>query len=228
VMRDAQGKYDSIVCCGDLAGYGPDPNPVIDWARENLAAVVRGNHDRACAGLEDLDNFNPVARAACVWTASRLSPVNLDYLHQLPSGPLRVDGFELAHGSPFDEDEYLVTVADAIPVLSSLGAVPVFFGHTHLQGGFRWMHGKYELLDKPWPWESQIPLRLDPDAAWLVNPGSVGQPRDGDPRAAYCLFDSGSREALFCRVAYDYPATARKITERGLPDTLGSRLAVGR
>jgi diadenosine tetraphosphatase ApaH/serine/threonine PP2A family protein phosphatase len=154
--------------------------------------------------------------------------VNLDYLHQLPSGPLRVNGFELAHGSPFDEDEYLVSVTDAIPVLSSLEAVPVFFGHTHLQGGFRWMHGKYELLGKPWPWESQVPLRLDPDAAWLVNPGSVGQPRDGDPRAAYCLFDSGSREALFCRVAYDYPATARKITERGLPDTLASRLAVGR
>jgi diadenosine tetraphosphatase ApaH/serine/threonine PP2A family protein phosphatase len=228
VLADACGRYDRVVCCGDLAGYGPDPNPVIDWARENLSGVVRGNHDRACAGLEDLDNFNPVARAASIWTAARLSPLNLEYLHGLPAGPLDGEGFQLVHGSPFDEDEYLMSLDEAMPVLAGLDAVPVFFGHTHVQGGFRWMNGKYELLSRPWPSEPYLRLRLDPDEASLVNPGSVGQPRDGDPRAAYCLFDGGSREVLLCRTPYDYEATARKIVASGLPDMLAARIAVGR
>ena len=228
VLADAGGRYDRIVCCGDLAGYGPDPNPVIDWARQNLHAIVRGNHDRACAGLEDLDNFNPVARAACVWTAARLSAANLEYLRDLPAGPLEMDGLQLVHGSPYDEDEYLMSLADAAPVLANLDAAPVFFGHTHVQGGFRWMGGKYEALGRPWPSEPYVRLRLDPDAAWLVNPGSVGQPRDGDPRAAYCLFEPGSREALLCRAHYDHQITARKILAQGLPDTLALRIALGR
>ena len=95
VLADARDRYDSIVCCGDLVGYGPDPNPVVDWARAHLRAVIRGNHDRACTGLENLEWFNPVARVASVWTMSQLTPVNLDYLRNLPAGPVAVDNFPL-------------------------------------------------------------------------------------------------------------------------------------
>ncbi len=228
VLADARGSYDRIVCCGDLAGYGPDPNAVIEWARENLYAVVRGNHDRACAGLEDLENFNPVARAASVWTKTRLSAGNLEYLRNLPAGPLKVGGFSLAHGSPFDEDEYLLTVDDAKPVLRRLGGALVFFGHTHMQGGLTWMHGRFEGTGYPGRGESRKAFGLAADAACLVNPGSAGQPRDGDWRAAYCLYDSGSREVALHRTAYDYETTAHKIVAGGLPDMLAARLGAGR
>jgi diadenosine tetraphosphatase ApaH/serine/threonine PP2A family protein phosphatase len=233
VVGDAQGQYDRIVCCGDLAGYGPDPNPVIDWVRENVSAVVRGNHDRACAGLEDLDGFNPVARAASVWTTERLTEANLEYLRELAAGPMEVDGFLLAHGSPEDEDEYLMTLMDAAPVLSRMETTPVFFGHTHLQGGFTWMNGRFERAGRPRAElleqsHSRLEMWLDPDAAWLVNPGSVGQPRDEDWRAAYALFDSGSRVVALCRTRYDCGKTARKIIAGGLPDMLAARLRVGR
>ena len=228
VLSEATGKYEQVLCCGDLVGYGPDPNPVVEWVRANVQAVVRGNHDRACAGLEDLENFNPVARAAVMWTARQLSPENLQYLRELPLGPVGVEDFQLAHGSPLDEDEYLLSLADALPVLNSLEASPVFFGHTHLQGGFRWMNGKFESLDRPRGGEPELRLRVDRDAALLVNPGSVGQPRDGDPRAAWALFDTESRDVTLCRTVYDWSATGVKITKRGLPDMLAARIAVGR
>jgi len=228
VVTAAKDQYDRIVCCGDLAGYGPDPNPVIDWVRENVSEVVRGNHDRACAGLEDLDGFNPVARAASVWTRERLTETNLGYLRGLMAGPVEVDGFLLAHGSPEDEDEYLMTLMDAAPVLSRMETTPVFFGHTHLQGGFTWMNGRYERADRPRARDARIEMWLDPDAAWLVNPGSVGQPRDEDWRAAYALFDSETRVLALCRARYDCGKTAKKIVAGGLPDLLASRLRVGR
>lgn len=227
VLRSAAGEYKRIVCCGDLAGYGPDPNPVIDWARANLHAVVRGNHDRGCAGIESLEWFNPVARAASLWTMSQLSPVNLEYLRTLPAGPLKVDDFQLIHGSPMDEDEYLLSVADARNVFEYLETDITFFGHTHLQGGYAWLGGQYVTIGRMEPFQNERWQRLDPDGAWLINPGSVGQPRDGDGRAAFALYDSNAHEVLYRRVAYDHDATRRKIERAGLPDVLGSRLAGG-
>jgi diadenosine tetraphosphatase ApaH/serine/threonine PP2A family protein phosphatase len=221
VLAAARGEYDRIVCCGDIAGYGPDPNLVIDWVRATIGPVIRGNHDRACVGLEDLEWFNPIARAAAVWTAAQLSKTNFKYLRNLPAGPLAVDGFQLAHGSPLDEDEYLMSLSDAVEPLTQLETNLAFFGHTHIQGAFTWMNGRYEAI-------GENCLRLEPDAAWLVNPGAVGQPRDGDPRAAYALYDTGPGEVLQCRAAYDYGTTARKIVEAGLPDVLAARLALGR
>jgi hypothetical protein len=117
VLKDAKGQYDRAVCCGDIAGYGPDPNLVVDWARANLHAVIRGNHDRACAGLADPETFNPVARTADLWTMTQLTPENFDYLRKLPPGPLTVGGFQLVHGSPLDEDEYVVSFEDARNVI---------------------------------------------------------------------------------------------------------------
>ncbi|MGA2715685.1 MAG: metallophosphoesterase family protein [Bryobacteraceae bacterium] len=228
VLDNARGEYDRIVCCGDIAGYGPDPNRVVDWARTNLHAVIRGNHDRGCSGTENLEWFNPVARAAGVWTMSQLTPVNLEYLRALPAGPVNVDNFQLIHGSPVDEDEYLLSVTDARNVFSYLETNIVFFGHTHLQGGYGWVNGQYHVIVRMEFFQNERWVRLDPDGAYLLNPGSVGQPRDGDGRAAFALFDTGSREILYRRVPYDHQATRRKIEAAGLPDVLGSRLAIGR
>jgi predicted phosphodiesterase len=228
VIESASGHYDRIVCCGDLAGYGPDPNRVIDWARANLSAIVRGNHDRACSGLEDLEWFNPVARAATVWTMARLTAENFEYLRQLPAGPRAVNGFQLIHGSPLDEDEYLMTAADARNIFDYLEARISFFGHTHLQGGYGRANGSFQILGRLDGPQSEVWCKLDPDGIYLINSGSVGQPRDGDPRAAYALFDSGTLELVQKRVRYDYRTTQMKIEAAGLPDVLGSRLAIGR
>lgn len=228
VLEDARGHYDRIVCCGDLVGYGPDPNAVLDWARANLHAVIRGNHDRACCGLENLAWFNPVAKAASLWTMARLTTENFEYLRQLRAGPLRVDGFQLIHGSPLDEDEYLISGADARNVFDYLETNVSFFGHTHLQGGFAQANGYFQVMRALDPFACEAWHRLDADGIYLINAGSVGQPRDGDPRSAYALYDSETRELLQRRVVYDCESTRRKIAAGGLPDVLGSRLAIGR
>jgi predicted phosphodiesterase len=228
VLEDARGHYDQILCLGDLAGYGPDPNRVIDWVRHNVAIVIRGNHDRASAGLEDLEWFNPVAREATVWTMERLTPANRAYLEGLPRGPLLIDGFLLAHGSPLDEDEYLVSLTDARNVFSYLEANIVFFGHTHLQGIFSWVNGSYDVIRRPEPFETDVRISLDPEGAYLINPGSIGQPRDADARAAYALFDREKLIVTLRRTPYDCFMTQRKIEAAGLPEILGTRLTIGR
>jgi predicted phosphodiesterase len=228
VLESARGEYDRIVCCGDLAGYGPDPNSVIDWARANLYASIRGNHDRACAGTESLEWFNDIARVASEWTRTQLTQANIEYLRALPSGPFTVENFQLIHGSPVDEDEYLISVSDARNVFAYMETNIAFFGHTHLQGGYAWLNGQYQVIWRMEFFENELWHRLDPDGAYLINPGSVGQPRDGDGRAAFALFETESRELVYRRVPYDYEITRRKIEAAGLPDILGSRLAIGR
>ena len=228
VLADAEGHYDRILCCGDLVGYGPDPNLIVDWARRNLFAVIRGNHDRACCGLEDLEWFNPIAQTATRWTMSHLTSENLAWLRSLPRGPIVVDGFTLAHGSPLDEDEYIASLADAANVFDYLDKPVTFFGHTHLQGGFSWVNGHRETIARPRDDQHEVAVRLDPDALWLINPGSTGQPRDADPRAAYALYDTDSRELILRRVLYDHDSVRRKIEAAGLPPALGNRLSRGR
>jgi predicted phosphodiesterase len=228
VLADARGEYDLIVCCGDLVGYGPDPNRVIDWAREHLHAVIRGNHDRACCGQNNLEWFNPVARAASLWTMMRLTPENLQYLRDLPQGPLPLGDFLVAHGSPLDEDEYVISPSDAANLFNYLESNLTFFGHTHLQGGFVWLNGLLQPIRKPGAAENSVYFRIDPNGAYLINPGSVGQPRDGDARAAYALFDTDRHSVVLARAVYDSEAVKHKIEEAGLPPALGSRLILGR
>jgi len=229
VLESAAGQYDRIVCLGDLVGYAADPNAVTEWVRASASAVVRGNHDRACAGLEDLEWFNPVARAAAEWTHTALSPENLAYIAALPRGPLTVDNFQIMHGSLLDEDAYLITPADAGLVFPYLESPVGFFGHTHVQGGFEWVRDRLLTIGPPDP-EAQkdMLLEFDPDAAYLINPGSVGQPRDTDPRAAYVLYTPDDRFLTYHRVPYDIDAAQAKIRRAGLPDLLAERLAVGR
>lgn len=232
VLEAARGLYDRILCCGDLVGYGPDPNRVLDWARVNVDAVIRGNHDRACCGLESLEWFNPVARTATVWTMSQLTSGNFAWLNTLEQGPMVVDGFRLIHGSPLDEDEYVMSLTDARNVFSYLEGRVGFFGHTHLQGGFAWVNGHFSYAAQLNPFDrvqrNRIVVRLDPEGSYLINPGSVGQPRDGDSRAAWAIYDTEAQEVLLCRTPYDWETTCRKVLAAGLPDILGTRLGRGR
>ncbi len=228
VIEDAAGRYDQALCCGDLVGYGADPNAVVEWVRQNCAAVVRGNHDKACSGQEDLEWFNPVARAAAGWTMRSLTPENARYTHNLPKGPLVVGNFEVLHGAPFDEDEYVLGAEDAGQSFEYLERRLAFFGHTHVQGGFIWNHSRVETIPRTALRASRQSMEVDGDCAYLINPGSVGQPRDGDPRAAYVLYDSDAGMVTYFRVPYDIGQAQKKIRGVGLPPILADRLSLGR
>jgi predicted phosphodiesterase len=227
-LEHAAGKYDKVLCCGDLIGYGADPNPVIEWVRTHAAGVVRGNHDKASVGLDDLEWFNPVARAAAVWTQHELTLENAEYVRNLPRGPLTFEGFQMVHGSPLDEDEYILGVADAGLVFGYLETPLTFFGHTHLQGGFIWNHARVEIIEKTPAFEERQTLELDPECAYLINPGSVGQPRDSDPRAAYVIYNPEESFLIYYRLTYDVRKAQEKIRRAGLPPLLADRLAAGR
>src|SRR5689334_20723157 len=178
--------------------------------------------------MEDLEWFNPVARAAAVWTLQALTPANAEYIRGLPRGPLAVEGFEVLHGSPFDEDEYVIAAGEAGNAFGYLESRLAFFGHTHVQGGFIWNHSRVETITRSDPRSDRHLIRLDPQCGYLINPGSIGQPRDGDPRAAYVLYDSDSLEIAYFRVPYDVKSAQEKIRKAGLPSILADRLAVGR
>jgi predicted phosphodiesterase len=228
VVADAEGRYEQVLCCGDLVGYGADPNRIVEWVRENCPVVVRGNHDKACTGQDDLEWFNPVARQAALWTLQALTPENAEYTRNLPRGPLIVESFELVHGSPFDEDEYVLAADEASQAFSYLERRLSFFGHTHVQGGFIWNQSRVETIPHTaFRTEPQV-MEIDPACAYLINPGSAGQPRDGDPRAAYVLYDSGAQMVTYCRVPYDIEAAQKQIRGAGLPTILADRLSMGR
>ncbi len=220
VMAAAKDQYDEIVNCGDLVGYGPDPNRVVEFCREHCRVVVRGNHDKASVGLEDLEWFNPVAQQAALWTAEVLTAENREYLSALPAGPAAVNGFDLLHGSPADEDEYLTEPEEVANVVEFLRTGLTFFGHTHLQGAFLVHRNGVKLLERPH-------VDVEDTAAYLINPGSVGQPRDGDPRAGYAIFDSEMQAVNLFRVDYNITATYMAIRNAGLPELLGARLYKG-
>jgi predicted phosphodiesterase len=221
VLADARGQYDRIVCLGDLAGYGADPNFIVDWARANVSAIVRGNHDKLCAGLESLYSYRPAARAAAEWTVNTLTAENRTFLERLPRGPLPFEGFDLVHGSPLDEDEYLMTATDVATIHKEIDTPLSFFGHTHVQGGFLIARNSVKPIDR------HRALALEGHYTYLVNPGSVGQPRDGDPHAAYAIYSKKDRVIEFKRAAYDAAEAARKIRAAGLPESLAARLLSG-
>ena len=232
VLSAVENRYDRVVCCGDLVGYGPDPNAVVEWVRANVAAVIRGNHDKACCGVTEAEDFNQVARTAALWTRQRLTAENLAYLRALPVGPLEVDGFQIVHGSVRDEDEYLFDVADAQPGFPQLGYQLTFFGHTHMQGGFLRHGGGAVRAFQPTSEMGVASQNLDLEEReqYLLNPGSVGQPRDGDNRAAFVIYcrDGEPGQVEYWRVPYDIAATQQKMVEAGLPSVLALRLSLGR
>ena len=227
VLAQSAGGYDRALCCGDLVGYGADPNPVCDWVRLNCAVVVRGNHDRASTGQDDLEWFNPVARNAAMWTLQALSPENAAYILALPRGPVTVETFQLFHGSPCDEDEYVIAAGEANQAFSYLETRVAFFGHTHVQGGFIWNQSRVETILRPAARGDSQSLPIDPECAYMINPGSTGQPRDGDPRAAWLELDLDGWSGIYHRTDYDIDGAAAAIRAARLPDSLAERLAYG-
>jgi predicted phosphodiesterase len=224
-----KGRWDRAVCLGDVVGYGPDPNEVTARIRELGARTIRGNHDKAVADLMSTDDFNPVAKAAAEWTRTQLTPEHLAWLTALPQGPLESDGIVLVHGAFQDEDEYVFTPAQALEGLLDSNAEVTFFGHTHHQGGFSYGDSNLEVLQiRPRSSESFAALRIAPPRRYLLNPGSIGQPRDADPRAGFAIADLEHQIVEFWRVPYDIGAVQARMRAAGLPEPLAQRLTVGR
>ena len=230
----AAPAYDIAVNLGDIVGYGASPNEVTDQSRAMGKLFVRGNHDKAVTGLTDLNDFNPVAGVAALWTRDQLTSQNNDWLRQLPKGPVtcaELPGMQFVHGSPLDEDEYVVNSGEAFASLREAATPVTFFGHTHLQGGFYDSGGgdnafypEYKTIGK----SESLDITLAKNTRYLINPGSVGQPRDGDWRAAFAVFDTEARILSFRRVPYDLKTAQDKINAANLPPRLASRLAAGR
>jgi len=228
-LAAAKGLWESAACLGDLVGYGPQPNEVIERIRSLGAVTIRGNHDKAVSGLLDAEDFNPLARAATLWTREQMHPANLQYLETLPKGPLTLDGFSILHGAPHDEDEYVFGPAQALEGLLGAPSPVSFFGHTHIQGGFTLRRDQVAALHpKPSAGSSSTRLLIDPETTYLVNPGSIGQPRDGDPRAAFAIADLEKRAVELWRIPYDIEDVQKRMTKAGLPEPLILRLSFGR
>ncbi len=227
VLADAGSGFDQIICCGDLVGYNGQPARVLEWTRAHCASVIRGNHDKVAAGLEDLAWFNEVAQTAARWTIKRLQPEQIEYLNGLPIGPLTLEHFQICHGSPRDEDEYVTNAREAAPCFAHFELPLLFFGHTHLQGGFFLKNGRVGLIPAVRVHEPESTWQLEPDTVYMVNPGSVGQPRDGDARAAYAIYDSEQKTVSLRRVGYPIQQTADEIKAADLPDVLAFRLFQG-
>ncbi|HEY3381489.1 MAG TPA: metallophosphoesterase family protein [Vicinamibacterales bacterium] len=221
--------YDGVLLLGDLVGYGAEPNLVVDrMSALSPLAAIRGNHDKVATGLESAEGFNPAAARAARWTRDTLTDRTRDYLRGLQKGPLIVDDLvEICHGSPIDEDAYVFGELDAAEALNATRRPVCLFGHTHIPMGATLSPvGTLDMIFHGAHGEGRI--ELDPGLRYLFNPGSVGQPRDGDPRAAFALLDTGLRAIEFRRVAYPVERARDRIIDAGLPKPLGLRLLQGR
>ena len=224
----ASHGYDQTLVLGDLVGYGPDPNEVIERIKSlNPIAIIRGNHDKVACGLEQPDGFNAVARRAALWTFEVLTPEHRTWLAALPKGPIIVDDYiQICHGSPVDEDAYLFDELDAVRALKTSQRPLCLFGHTHYPVTFALIDGRVDTLGGPAV--SDGTLELQDEGKYLINPGAVGQPRDGDSRAAYAIADTVKHAVELYRLTYPVETTQAKIVNVGLPEVLAQRLAVGR
>lgn len=224
--RVRRKKFDRIVCLGDFVGYGAQPNQVLDVMRTFRArkAYLRGNHDRVASGIDDGHGFNHAAKYAALWTREHLSVPNLRFLEGLQQGPVRLENVLLCHGSPHDEDEYVFNEMHAEQIFASHDAPVILYGHTHLPVVFSC---DPEGIVEGVLIRGEQTIRLDPKLRYLINPGSVGQPRDRNPQAAFAIFDAAKMTVQFLRVAYDVEKTQASILKAGLPRILADRLKYG-
>jgi diadenosine tetraphosphatase ApaH/serine/threonine PP2A family protein phosphatase len=226
LVAAARLGVDRVASCGDLVGYNADPNPVIALAQQAGMVTVMGNHDAVACGLEEPECFNPVARAAVLWTREALTPENRDFLRGLPGHAELEGSLLLVHGSVLDRDAYLMEGSAAEADLRALeesypSVTAAFFGHTHVPVAFSLgAEGGVET-------DLETRLRLQPGRRYLVNPGSVGQPRDGDPRLSFVVVDLEAGEVERHRLAYPAAKTARKVRDARLPEFLAERLERG-
>ena len=219
--------WDKVVLLGDIVGYGADPNQTVDALRAMKPVVaVRGNHDKVCSGLEEGELFNRIALEAALWTRKRLTRSNLQWLRKLPQGPVEVDGrFAICHGTPIDEDAYIFGELEALNVFRHTDFPISFFGHSHFPVIFALSP---EAITTVLTVAPSFRFKLRPGVRYLINPGSVGQPRDGNPLTSFALYDSDSGTVTFYRLRYPVARAQRKILDAGLPRPLADRLAIGR
>ncbi|MBV8170815.1 MAG: metallophosphoesterase family protein [Candidatus Eremiobacteraeota bacterium] len=219
---DAMGA-DRLLCLGDIVGYGPSPNECCDLLRERAVTAIAGNHDAAAVRAAEAERFNPLARAAIAWTRTQLTPENLDFLAGLPR-ERRIDGLSLVHGAPVHHFEYIMDVSDAQRAFERTGDALTLVGHSHVAevyyqdpGGRtfqqRLLHGG----------------RIDivPEFRYIINVGSVGQPRDRNPQASFAVYDSEASAVHVLRVAYDIDRVRERMARAELPEPLSERLAAG-
>lgn len=225
VLQDA-GPVDQVWCLGDLVGYGPDPNACVELLRSRSHLCIAGNHDWATLGKLDLRDFNADARQANLWNREQLTPDNLAYLEALPE--ILVEGqFTLAHGSPRHPVwEYVIYATTAQANFECFDTPFCLVGHTHTPVVFRLINDGNNDSCEAFPPSLDGPLELGPVRS-LINPGSVGQPRDGDPRASYLLLDTVKLTIQHCRIEYAVDRTQAKMERNGLPDRLVARLMYG-
>ena len=228
VMKRVQRKkYEIVICLGDFVGYGAQPNHVLDAMRtmKGRKMYIRGNHDRVASGLDDANGFNNAAKAAALWTRDHLSAPNRRFLRDLTVGPVIHRGVMLCHGSPYDEDEYVFNVHHAAQILALFDGAPIIlYGHTHLPAVFSI---DAESNVRGFAVREEATVKLEPGLRYLINPGSVGQPRDRNPDAACLILDTDKRTVQFLRVPYDIAKTQSTILKAGRPAILAIRLEYG-
>jgi len=224
-------RFDHVLFLGDAVGYGASPNQVVGWLRSlgSQATIVRGNHDRVCTGLDSPEYFNRYAREASSWTLQNLDPRNLDFLRKATVGPVELtEDLAICHGSAIDEDAYIFSAYDANLAFEALDHRVIFFGHTHVPSMF--IQGQVRdvsSLGVKLLAGRRVTIDLEEGNRYLVNPGSVGQPRDRDPRAAYAIYDDEQGRVHIYRVNYRVAMARRRILQAGLPPVLGDRLLYG-
>jgi predicted phosphodiesterase len=220
-------RWDKAVFLGDLVGYGANPNQTVDMVRALKPFVgIRGNHDKVCSGIEEGELFNRIALEAAMWTRRKLTKTNLRWLKALPEGPVVVDNlFAISHGTPIDEDAYIFGEIEALNVFRQTEFPICFFGHSHFPVIFGLSPDAITTILTVAP---SFRFRLRKGVRYLINPGSIGQPRDGSPLASFAMYDSETRVVSIHRIAYRIEAAQTKILKAGLPRPLADRLAIGR
>jgi predicted phosphodiesterase len=222
----AAGSFDALWCLGDTIGYGPRPNECVALMRQHATIAITGNHDLASLGAISLDDFNPDARKANEWNGAQLDADHRAWLERLPPAIDADERFTLAHGSPREPVwEYLLSPEQAMANFALFPQQVCLIGHSHVQLGFRLRPGAPR-ADGFRPDRSRT-VELDGETRYFINPGSVGQPRDQDPRAAYAVIDSDAATIRFNRVEYDVARTQQQMREVDLPSALIRRLEYG-
>ena len=219
-------KIDHFIFLGDLVGYGASANEVIQKIQlVKPLSIIRGNHDKAVCDLDSVQTFNPIAASAIHWTKENLLKKNSSYLRRLKQGPLLVnDEITICHGAPFDEDHYIFGEFDAAEAFLHFNTSICFFGHTH----FPFIYTeKDHIVEGTFITGNTNEIKIEKDVRYLINPGSVGQPRDRNTRSSCAIYDTKQKIIKFYRLEYNIAEAQRKILDAKLPPALAERLGLG-